>query len=241
MSAARSCPPQRRSGSRGALAVLALLAATAALPARAQDAATPVPGATAPAATAATAPEPKGTVDVAKLMEPGPLPDIVEGKPDAPVTIIEYASMTCGHCADFAVNTLPQIKKDYVDTGKAKIILREFPFDPRAVAGFMLARCAPEGRRNAMVEVLFQQQDEWARAQNASQALLGIAKLAGFTEQSFKSCLSDRALQEKVVATQQRGDAEFGVQSTPTFFINGRRYEGAMPAAEFAAAIDAAS
>ncbi|GGE14172.1 hypothetical protein GCM10011390_36700 [Aureimonas endophytica] len=204
-------------------------------PAAAQESATQLPGA------AAKAPAAKGNVDVAKLMEPGPLPDIVMGEANAPITIVEYASMTCGHCADFAVNTLPQIKKDYIDTGKAKLILREFPFDPRAVAAFMLARCAPDGRRNAMVEVLFEQQETWARAQNASQALLDIAKLAGFTEDSFKACLTDKDLQAKVVATQQRGETQFGVQATPTFFINGKRYEGAMPAAEFAAVLDAAS
>ncbi|WP_152045015.1 DsbA family protein [Aureimonas psammosilenae] len=226
----------RNSSALRALAAAGLLAAVslAVVPAFAQEAATPVPGA------AAKAPEAKGTVDVAKLMEPGPLPDIVMGDPNAPVTIVEYASMTCGHCADFAVNTLPQIKKDYVDTGKAKIVLREFPFDPRAVAAFMLARCAPDGRRNAMVEVLFEQQETWARAQNASQALLDIAKLAGFTDEAFKACLTDKDLQTKVVAMQQRGETEFGVQATPTFFINGKRYEGSLPPAEFAAAIDAA-
>jgi protein-disulfide isomerase len=220
---------------RAALAAGVLLAASTGF-SRAQENVTPAPG-----AAAVAAPESKGEIDVAKLMSPGPLPDVVMGDPNAPVTIIEYASMTCGHCADFAVNVLPTIQKDYIDTGKAKLIIREFPFDPRAVAGFMLARCAPDDRRNAMVEALFQQQDSWARAQNASQALLDIAKLAGFTEDSFRACLSDKDLQGKVVATQQKGASEFGVEATPTFFINGRRYEGSLPAAEFAAAIDAAS
>lgn len=231
----RTFRPFRSLAALGILGLLVLGVAPVVGKAAAQEAATPVPGA------AATAPEAKGTVDIEKLMAPGPLPDIVMGDANAPVTIVEYASMTCGHCADFAVNTLPQIRKDYIDTGKVKLILREFPFDPRAVAGFMLARCAPEGRRNAMVEVLFEQQDTWARAQNASQALLDIAKLAGFTDGSFKACLSDKDLQAKVVATQQRGESEFGVQATPTFFIDGKRYEGAMPPAEFAAALDAAS
>jgi protein-disulfide isomerase len=226
---------RRRSVLVAGLVGAALVAAVGVLPnaqVAAQENATKVPGA---------APSAKGEVDIAELMAAGPLPDVVMGKPDAPVTIIEYASMTCGHCADFAVNTLPQIQKDYIDTGKAKLILREFPFDPRAVAGFMLARCAPEGRRNAMVEVLFQQQDAWARAQNASQALLDISRLAGFTDESFKACLTDKDLQAKVVATQKRGADVFGVEATPTFFINGKRYEGALPPNEFAAILDAAS
>ncbi|KAB0679559.1 DsbA family protein [Aureimonas leprariae] len=230
----RMLPRLGRSASFAAAAALAAVLFAGA-PAGAQENATKVPGASATASSA------KGEVDVNELMAPGPLPDVVMGKADAPITIVEYASMTCGHCADFAVNTLPTIQKDYIDTGKAKLILREFPFDPRAVAGFMLARCAPEGRRNAMVEVLFQQQEAWAHAQNASQALLDISRLAGFTDDSFKACLSDKDLQAKVVATQKRGADTFGVEATPTFFINGKRYEGALPPAEFAAILDAAS
>lgn len=212
-------------------------AATAAAPGA--TAATP-DAAAAPAAAAVEAPAPQGTVDVAKLMAPGPLPDVVIGDANAPVTIIEYASMTCSHCADFAVNIWPTVKKDYIDTGKAKLILREFPFDPRAVAAFMLARCAPDDRRTAMIDVLFHQQEQWARAQNASEALLGIAKLAGFTQETFAACLNDKALQQKVVDTQKQGETEFGVNATPTFFINGAKYPGAMSAAEFGAIIAAA-
>ena len=126
----------------------------------AAGAGTAAPAAAASRAANAVRPAANGSVDVAKLMEPGPLPDVVVGKADAPVTIVEYASMTCPHCAAFAINTLPEIKKTYIDTGKAKLILREFPFDPRAVAAFMLARCAPGDRREAMVDVLFEQQDE---------------------------------------------------------------------------------
>lgn len=204
-------------------------------PANAQEAATP---AATPAKPAVEAPKANGTVDVAKLMEPGPLPDVVVGDPNAPVTIVEYASMTCPHCAAFAIETLPEIKKTYIDTGKAKLILREFPFDPRAVAAFMLARCAPGDRREAMVDVLFQQQSTWAHSDNASAALLGIAKLAGFTQESFTACLNDKELQAKVVATQARGQSEFGVEATPTLFVNGNRYSGALSTAQLSAVID---
>ncbi|WP_102959882.1 DsbA family protein [Mangrovicella endophytica] len=199
----------------------------------------PAADAAAPAKPAVAAPEAAGSVDVAKLMAEGPLKDIVIGDPKAPVTIVEYASTTCSHCRDFHEETLPTLKKDYIDTGKAKLILREFPFDPRALAAFMLARCTnDDAKRTAMVDILFQQQDQWARAENASVALLGIAKLAGFTQDSFTACLSDKALQQKVVETQQRGETEFGVNATPTFFINGDKYAGALSPEQMAAVID---
>ena len=188
--------------------------------------------------SAATAPAPEGTVDVAKLMAPQALPDIIIGKADAPVTIIEYASMTCSHCRDFHSETYPKIKADYLDTGKAKLILREFPFDPRALGAFMLARCAGDDKRTAMVDVLFDQQREWAGAENASAALLKIAQLAGMTQDQFAACLKDTDLQGKVVAVQAAGQNEFGVNATPTFFVNGDKYAGALSADEMAAVIE---
>ncbi|MCQ8780749.1 DsbA family protein [Mangrovibrevibacter kandeliae] len=197
------------------------------------------PATDAPVTPAAEAPKPDGHADVEALMADQPLPDVVIGKADAPVTIIEYASMTCTHCRDFHARTYPVIKRDYLDTGKAKLILREFPFDPRALAAFMLARCAPGDKRTAMVDVLFDQQDTWARAQNASEALLQIGRLAGFTEESFKACLNDKDLQQKVVAVQQRGETVFGVNATPTFFVNGDKYAGDLSPEEMAAVIEA--
>ncbi|KQQ91527.1 disulfide bond formation protein DsbA [Aureimonas sp. Leaf324] len=205
---------------------------------------TPAAAPAAPAAaaqtnpSAATAPAPEGTVDVAKLMAPQALPDIIIGKADAPVTIIEYASMTCSHCRDFHSETYPKIKADYLDTGKAKLILREFPFDPRALGAFMLARCAGDDKRTAMVDVLFDQQREWAGAENASAALLKIAQLAGMTQDQFAACLKDTDLQGKVVAVQAAGQNEFGVNATPTFFVNGDKYAGALSADEMAAVIE---
>ena len=112
----------------------------------------------APAAPAAKAPEPAGTIDMAKLLEAGPLPEMSLGKADAPVTIVEYASMTCPHCAHFHDKTLPELKTKYIDAGKARLIFREFPFDPRAEAGFMLARCSKDNYF-PMVDVLFKQQE----------------------------------------------------------------------------------
>ncbi|WAJ29651.1 DsbA family protein [Antarcticirhabdus aurantiaca] len=240
--------PTRRSSRVRVAALLGAAALSLAAPmgAQAQEAApataAPAAGA-APAVTpSASAPEAQGKVDVGALMAAGALPDVVIGDPNAPVTIVEYASTTCSHCADFHANSYPAIKAAYLDTGKAKLIIREFPFDERALAAFMLARCAgatePE-RRTRMLDVLFDQQDNWARAENASVALLSIAKLAGLNEDGFKACLGDKTLQGNVVAVQQRAQTEFGVSATPTFFVNGDKYPGALSAEDMAAVIEA--
>ncbi|MBA8841244.1 MULTISPECIES: DsbA family protein [unclassified Ochrobactrum] len=181
---------------------------------------------------------PEGTVDAAKIAEPGKLKDMVYGKADAPVTIIEYASLTCPHCADFTINTFPKIKEKYIDSGKARLIFREFPFDPRATAAFMLARCAPEDRYFPMVDVFFKQQQQWATAEDGEAALLQIAKLAGFTQESFKACLTNQQVLDDVRATMERGSKDFGVNATPTFFINGQKYAGALSVDEMSAIID---
>jgi protein-disulfide isomerase len=188
-------------------------------------------------ASTTAAPEPSGTVDMAELLKPGALPDESMGKADAPVTVVEYASMTCPHCAHFAETTFPEMKKKYIDTGKVRYILREFPFDPRAEAGFMLARCAGDNYF-PMVDVLFKQQQTWAAADNAKEALLQIAKLAGFTQESFNACLTNQKLLDQIRSVQRRGADEFKVDSTPTFFINGKTYKGAMSIEEVSAIID---
>lgn len=182
-------------------------------------------------------PKSDGTVDMAKLLEKGPLEEKVLGQADAPVTIVEYASMTCSHCATFTVNTLPVIEEKYIKTGKVRLIFREFPFDPRATAAFMLARCAPDDRYFPMVDVLFKQQMQWAAANDAQAALLQISKLAGFTQESFNACLTNQQLLDDVNAVRERG-AELGVNATPTFFINGQKYSGALSVEQMSAIID---
>ena len=163
---------------------------------------------------------------MAKLLEPGPLPDMVLGKADAPVTIVEYASMTCPHCAHFHDTTLPELKKKYIDTGKvAAASSANFPFDPRAEAGFMLARCSerqllPDGRRAVQAAA------NWVAVEDAKSALLQIAKLAGFSQEIFENCLTDQKLLDDVSAVRERGAKDFGVDSTPTFFINGKQLSG---------------
>ncbi len=181
-----------------------------------------------------------GTVDMAKLLQPGPLPDMQIGKDDAPVTIVEYMSMTCPHCAAFHEKTLPGIKEKYLDTGKARMIVREFPFDPLSAGAFMLARCSKDNYF-PMVDVLFKQQMTWARAEKPSEELLKIAKLAGFSQESFEACLTDDKLLQDVNAVRDKAEKDFGVESTPTFFINGKKYSGDMPVDEMSAIIDGAS
>ncbi|MFC3322047.1 DsbA family protein [Mesorhizobium cantuariense] len=227
--------------SLAAIPAVALLAACSdsGEEAKAADVKPANPAAPAKPATpaAATAPEAQGTVDMAELMKPGALPDKQLGKDDAKVTIVEYASMTCPHCAHFAETTFPDLKTKYIDTGKARYILREFPFDPSAEAGFMLARCAKDNYY-PMVDVLFRQQANWAGVQNTKDALLQISKLAGFTQESFEACLTDQKLLDDVRSVQKRGANEFKVDSTPTFFINGKTYKGAMSIEEISAIID---
>lgn len=164
---------------------------------------------------------------LADLAVAGPLGDQVLGKEDAPVTIIEYASMTCSHCATFHNNTYPELKKRYIDTGKVKYILREFPLDPLAAGAFMLARCAGKDKYYPMVEILFQKQKDWV-VQKPIEPLMAIAKQAGFTEESFNSCLQDQKMLEGIEQVRARAAEKLGVNSTPTFFINGKIHRGSL-------------
>lgn len=192
-------------------------------------------------AAALSAPQPikpTGSVDIAKLMQPGSLKDMVEGNADAPVTIIEYASITCSHCADFYQKTLPQIREKYIKTGKARLIFREFAYDPRAAAGFMLARCVAEDRYFPLIQVLFDKQAEWAFVPDAKPPLVKIAKLAGLNDEGFEACLKNQNILDGLNAALQRGRDEFGITATPTFFINGNKYEGALSVEQMSAIID---
>ncbi|MEA2930134.1 MAG: hypothetical protein QOG38_2562 [Hyphomicrobiales bacterium] len=160
-----------------------------------------------------------------ELLRPGPLPDISLGKADAPVTIIEYASMTCPHCAAFHKATYPALKSKYVDTGKVRFIFREFPLDEVAVAASMVARCAGGDKTMALIDVLFNSQDTWAVRQPIP-PLMQIAKQAGFTQKTFEECLANQKLYGDIVAVRERASKEFKVESTPTLFVNGKMQRG---------------
>jgi protein-disulfide isomerase len=157
------------------------------------------------------------------LMKPGPLPDLSIGKADAPVTIVEYASMTCPHCASFHNTVLPALKEKYIDTGKVRLVFREFLLDERGALAAMVARCAGGDRSLPLISVLFSKQEDWAPAKgDFLQKLFTYAQQAGFTRQSFDRCRQDEKLLKDLIAQRERG-VGFGVNSTPTFFLNGKK------------------
>ena len=197
-------------------------------------------------AKAVEVPTSEGDVDMAEVLKAGALPEMALGEANAPVTIVEYMSTTCPHCADFHNKTFDAIKAKYVDSGKVRFIVREFPFDPRAAAAFMLARCNPQdttklaeaGQYFPMISMLMKQQETWAAAQDGREALLQMSKLAGFTQESFQACLTNQKLLDDVNAVRERGAKDFGVAATPTFLINGKRYAGNMSVDTMSALID---
>jgi protein-disulfide isomerase len=164
---------------------------------------------------------------LAELMAPGPLGEMSIGDEKAPCTIIEYASMTCPHCAHFHETTYPELKKKYIDTGKVRFIFREFPLDQLAAAAFMLARCGGGDKFFPMIEILFHQQKDWV-VQRPLQPLMTIAKQAGLSEQQFNECLKNQQVLDGIEEVRTRAAQKFGVQSTPTFFINGKLFRGAV-------------
>jgi protein-disulfide isomerase len=173
----------------------------------------------------------------AELLVPPPLGDRVLGKDDAPVTIVEYASMTCPHCAHFHETTYPELKKRYIDTGKVRFIFREFPLDPLAAGASMLARCADKEKFFPLIETLFHMQRTWA-VEKPIPPLMAIAKQAGFSEQSFNACLSDQKMLDAMQAEQKRATDKFKVNSTPTLFINGKMQKGGISIDDLAKVID---
>ena len=179
-----------------------------------------------------------GSVSQDELLKPGALPDLVIGKADAPVTIVEYASMTCNHCANFHITVLPALKEKYIDTGKVKLVFREFPLEERAARASMMARCAGDDKSMSLISILFSKQDEWAMAkQDFLAKLFKFGQQVGFTKQAFDRCQQDEKLIKNIIAVRDRGNTAFGVNSTPTFFINGKRFEGAPTAEEFEKAL----
>jgi protein-disulfide isomerase len=176
-------------------------------------------------------------VPLAELLVPPVLGEMALGKSDAPVTIVEYASMTCPHCARFHEATYPELKKRYIDTGKVRFIFREFPLDPLAAGAAMLARCAGKDKFFPLIETLFQQQRQWA-VEKPIPPLMAIAKQAGFSEQSFNACLSDQKLLDNLTAERDRAAKNFGVNSTPTLFVNGKIQRGATSIEDLAKVID---
>ena len=166
-------------------------------------------------------------VNVDELLKPGQLGEKSLGPADAKVTVVEYASMSCPHCANFDLTTFDAFKLKYVDSGKVRFIFREFPLNAPAYAAAMVARCAPGDRFFDIVHAYLRQQDKWLIQGDVKAAILDIAKGFGFTEQTFDACLANQALFKAIDEVRARG-AGFGVQGTPTFFVNGKLLRGAL-------------
>ena len=174
----------------------------------------------------------QSAADVAK---PVSLPDMALGPANAPVTITEFASMTCPHCAAFNENVFPKIKSEYIDTGKIRYVFREFPLDIKAAAGAMLARCIAKddaGKYFAVTDLLFRQQADWAM-KNTAETLMRIGKQAGLSQEAVENCLKDQSLLDKIAADQKYAAEILKVNSTPTFFINGEMIRGETSFEEF--------
>jgi protein-disulfide isomerase len=155
------------------------------------------------------------------------LADRVLGDPKAPITVIDYASLTCSHCAAFHTGTLPEFKKNWIDTGKAKLIYRDFPLDRYALRASKLARCLGSGERYFnFLDVLFKGQASWLEAKNIDVALTGMAKLAGLSQKQIEACDANKELAEGIVTMRQAGSTKYNVESTPTIIINDKPQKG---------------
>lgn len=147
--------------------------------------------------------------------------DVVLGDADAPVAIIEYASMTCGHCADFHNQVLPKIKENYIDKGKVKFVLRDMPWDPLALAVSKIARCAPEDQFYSYTSAFFETRPVWVQAADPVAELKKVARLGGMDDQRVEECLNDADIHAKVIQSRETGIETLRINSTPTFFIGG--------------------
>ena len=164
------------------------------------------------------------TIDLTDLAKPSILGEMALGPETARVTVIEYASASCPHCADFFKGPYQALKKDYIDTGKIRFIFREFPHNDPATAAFMLARCAPPEKYFPMVDMFFEQQEMWTAAPKSG--LFKIAQLAGFTQASFDACLKNEKVAKGIIDVRNLAEEKFGITTIPSFFINGVRHEG---------------
>jgi protein-disulfide isomerase len=174
-------------------------------------------------------------IDVKTAME-----DRVIGNPNAPVTIVEYASLTCSHCANFETNVLPQVKALLLDTGKAKLITRDFPLDKFALKAAMVTRCISPLQYFNMREVLFTKQDTWTKAEDPVAALAQYASLAGLDADGFKACVENTELETAIISAMQKAQTDYGISSTPTFILNdgAEKITGSQNASVFEAAVE---
>jgi protein-disulfide isomerase len=179
-----------------------------------------------------------GSVPAAAQAVSPVMQDLPLGKDDAPVTVIEYASLTCPHCADFMNNTFPQIKSAYIDTGKVKWIYRDFPLDQVALRAAMLARCAGPDRYYAFIETLFRQQKVWVAQKDPLQGIAAVGRLGGISAEQFGACMKNKPVEDAALQNELDAEKQFGVDSTPSFIINGQKHAGELSLADFSALVD---
>jgi protein-disulfide isomerase len=178
-----------------------------------------------------SAPAPAADADLSVLkLAPG---DRVLGKQDAPVTIVEYASLTCPHCMHFATDVLPALKKTWIDTGKVRLVMRDYPLDGLALRAAMVARCAPPDKFYPFIDTLFQTQEKWATAKDPQAELQRLALMGGMSKKQFDDCLADKKIENEVVGSRLVATQKLNVNATPTFFINGTKFDGEPTAEAF--------
>jgi protein-disulfide isomerase len=170
------------------------------------------------------------------LLAPGPLGDRVIGRPNAPITMIEYASLTCPHCRDYHAKVFPRVKREYIDTGKVRYIIREFPIGRTAGTAAIITRCSPEQKNLSMTETFLARQPEWVSQEVRPDAIYSVAKSSGMSRETFDKCLSNQTIIDGLTEVKQRV-RQFGVIGTPTFFVNGRKAQGAVTFEEIKALI----
>jgi protein-disulfide isomerase len=189
------------------------------------------------ALAATAAPEPERTVDMATVLKPGPLPELAMGDSSG-VPVVEYGSLTCPHCATFSREVFPELKKDYIDTGKVRFIFREFPRNPLDVAAFVLARCVGDDKTFAAIELLFNEQDKWAFVDKPLEPLIAAMRPTGLTQDQAMTCLKDQAKADAIVAIGKRATEEIKLTGTPTFVIAGKVYGGELTMDQLRAILD---
>jgi protein-disulfide isomerase len=189
------------------------------------------------ALAAGGAPEPDRTIGMATVLKPGPLPELSVGDPSG-VPVVEYGSLTCPHCATFSREIFPELKKDYIDTGKVRFIFREFSRNPLDVAAFVLARCIGDDKAFAAIELLFSQQDKWAFVDKPLEPLIAAMRPAGLTHDQAMACLKDQSKGNAVVAIGKRATDEIKMTGTPTFVIDGKVYGGELTIDQLKAILD---
>lgn len=200
-------------------------------------------GGALPAAAQAPQPTEPPKVDAAKAASLLAITkdDRVLGKPEAPITIVEYGSLSCPHCGHFDTTVLPQIKKQWIDTGKAKLVFRDFPLDNEAMAAEVVARCAPANKYYPLIDLFFANQEKWVIEKDWQAALGRLALLGGIGKKEFDSCLANKPLEDQVAQSRLTASQDLGVDATPTFFINGKKFEGEPTVESFNQALSGAA